>query len=364
MNEPRRILIIRPSALGDVCRSVPVLTSLRRAWPVATIDWLVQDAFAPAIEHHRDLDEVIRFPRRRFAAPWRPAVAREIVRFIRDLRRRRYDVVIDAQGLGRSAGLALLSGAGRRVGAAEAREGGWIAYTTRVRTAGIMHTVDAMLELLTALDVTPVRDMRLDVDPDAEAWWTARRSDTGWDARPYVVLAPTSRWASKRWPIERWVALRDRLLSEQPDAGIVVIGAPGEERQVDPLTTGGATMLMNLVGTASIAESMAVIRQAMVIVANDSAPLHMAVGLDVPCVALFGPTDERRVGPYGRMDSVVRGVARPDDRGVDHKRLEPGSSMMSAITVDAVCDAVARQCAEPCHDGVPRGASRGQDDRE
>jgi len=147
--QPRRILLVRPSALGDVCRTVPVLASLRQAFPDAGIDWVVQDTFVDAVRAHPAVDEVIPFPRRRLAGWWRsPRVAREAVRWFADLRRRRYDVVYDLQGLGRSGLMAFASGAPRRVGFRSAREFAWLGYTARHAPPHAEHVVDQMLELL------------------------------------------------------------------------------------------------------------------------------------------------------------------------------------------------------------------------
>ena len=122
-NSPRRILLIRPSALGDVCRTVPVLVSLKRAFPGAEVDWLVQDSFAAAVAHHPDLNGVVPFPRAALAR-WfsRPAVFRRAVEFLVDLGRRRYDMVIDCQGLLRSGLFTLATRAPVRVGYANAEE--------------------------------------------------------------------------------------------------------------------------------------------------------------------------------------------------------------------------------------------------
>src|SRR6266550_79225 len=98
-NDPERILIVRPSALGDVCRTVPVLASLKQGFPNAAIDWLVQDSFADAVRAHPDLNAVIEFPRTRFAAWWRPSVAADVARWLHGLGRAKYDLVLDCQGL-------------------------------------------------------------------------------------------------------------------------------------------------------------------------------------------------------------------------------------------------------------------------
>src|SRR5690349_12966590 len=142
--ESQRILIVRPSALGDVCRTVPVLASLRRAFPKAAIDWVVQEEFIPAVAAHPAVSELISFPRSRFAHWWRsPGCWPEIWRWFRSIRRRKYDLVVDCQGLGRSGLITFESKARHRVGLRSAREMAWLAYNHRVASSGpaTLHTV-------------------------------------------------------------------------------------------------------------------------------------------------------------------------------------------------------------------------------
>jgi len=365
--QPRRILLVRPSALGDVCRTVPVLASLRQAFPDAGIDWVVQDTFVDAVRAHPAVDEVIPFPRRRLAGWWRsPRVAREAVRWFADLRRRRYDVVYDLQGLGRSGLMAFASGAPRRVGFRSAREFAWLGYTARHAPPHAEHVVDQMLELLEREGLDTVRDMRLYAPDDAVAWWKgARRTQRLEENDAYAVLAPTSRWVSKRWPIERWAGLI-RPLRERGFARVVVIGAPGERSQVAPLLAGedsDSSPIIDLVGATDIAQTMAMIRDAGLVVANDSAPLHMAVGFDVPCVGLFGPTDPAFVGPYRRPESVVRTFDPQRDGPVNFRSNSAGDELMRRITrgmvverVDAVLSRTpsAREADVPAMEAVAR----------
>src|SRR5580698_2276888 len=132
---PQRILIIKPSAIGDVVHALPVLNLLRLKWPTAHISWLVSSACAGLLDGHPQLDEVIKFDRRRFGKGWRkPSAAAGLFGFTRALRKRQFDLVIDLQGLFRSGWLAAKTRAAVRVGPAEARELGWIFYTHRVRT--------------------------------------------------------------------------------------------------------------------------------------------------------------------------------------------------------------------------------------
>ncbi|MEQ8317210.1 MAG: glycosyltransferase family 9 protein [Phycisphaerales bacterium] len=311
-SEPERILIIRPSALGDVCRSVPVLAALRARWPHATIDWLVQDAFAPAIEAHPALSEVVAFPRRDLSPLARPDRLIAALRWGNGLRRRKYDLVVDCQGLMRSGLMTLATAAPVRVGAADARELAHLAYTRRVESEGGVHAVDRMLGLAQAAIDTygasePIAapDMRLYAP--AHAMQAAERLLGEAAQRPLVVLAPTSRWPAKQWPDERFAQLALAVL-DRTEASIAVVGGPGERTQCERTCalSHDHPRVIDLVARTGIAELMAIVQQAALVVANDSAALHMAVGFDRPLVALFGPTLTRLVGPYQRSSDVIQ----------------------------------------------------------
>ena len=283
---PGRILIIRPSALGDVCRTVPVLASLRRAYPEAKIDWVVRDSFLAGIAAHPALHEAIPFPRGRFARWWRsPAVGCEVYRWFRGLRRRRYDLVFDCQGLGRSGLIAWATGAARRVGFRSAREFAWLGYNVRVPAAA-PHTVDAMLSLLDGQGIATVADMRLYVADEDRRWWSRRREELRFGERSYAVLAPTARWPSKRWPIERWRAVAGAL----PEMGcerVVVIGAPGERDQVvgiEPKAPSARAALVDLVGETSVGQTMAVIAAA---IKKSVGGIHSLILLSIFLILVF-----------------------------------------------------------------------------
>jgi len=339
---PRSILLIRPSALGDVCRSVPVLASLRAAWPEARIDWLVQEEFSEVISAHPALDSVVSFPRARFRGAWRsPARTRDAISWAMGLRKGGWDLAIDCQGLARSALFSRLTGASRRIGFADARELGWIHYTTTV-TPEEIHAVDRMMSLVDALELPRVMDMRLYPPVEASEWWgrSGSRPDGG-----YLVFAPRSRWPSKEWPQKRWceLALRCRELGIED---IVLVGSPSEatsiERLADLIGASGADAprMHVLAGRTTVGQLMAVIERSVMVVGSDSAALHMAVGLDRPLVALFGPTDPSEVGPYGRGDRVVR-VPDASGRGHDYRSGDQPAPSMQAIDVEMVLEAMA-----------------------
>ncbi|MHC4784749.1 MAG: glycosyltransferase family 9 protein [Planctomycetota bacterium] len=366
MAQLKRILIVRPSALGDVCRTVPVLATLRRAWPQAVIDWLVQAEFATAIESHPALDEAVRFPRQRFARWWRSlSVARELAGWLADLGRRRYDLVVDCQGLGRSGLITWATRARRRVGPRGARELGWVGYNVRHPVPRAAHTVRQMMSLLVAEGLEPVYDMRLYAAEADRAWWAQRRREPGMAGGAYAVLAPTSRWPSKRWPQDRWSQLIGPL-GERGLRHIVLIGAPTERPQVQQIVDREPSVI-DLVGRASVGQTMAVIDDAALVIANDSAPLHMAVGFERPCVGLYGPTDPAAVGPWGADHAVVRAggpEAQPGRRFRDPKL---GDALMRLINVadvlqrvDCVMDRAATGGGEPAaadHARLPERAA-------
>jgi ADP-heptose:LPS heptosyltransferase len=319
---PRRILLIRPSALGDVCRSVPLAASLKAVWPESQLEWLVNAPYRDAVASHPAVDGIVAFDRARFVRSPAGAAA-----FLLGLRQRRYDLVIDAQGLARSGVFSWITRAPVRIAHRDAREGAWLAATRRVGSPPDRHTVDRMLDLLAPLGVPPVYDLRLTV-PDA-----ARRAihrDPSLTPGG-VVIAPTSLWPGKRWPIERFAELARRLVARGVEP-IVSIGGPRERDQCGPLlAVEGVT---DRVGRTSVAEMMAVIERSALVVANDSAALHIAVGLGRPIVALFGPTRTALVGPYGRDADVIQHVT-PADR-LDHKDHAAGRTLMERISVDEV----------------------------
>lgn len=369
--EPSRILLIRPSALGDVCRTVPVLASLRRAYPRAEIDWLVQDAFQDAVWHHPGLAHTIPFPRHTLGRSLLRGRPGPLLRFLADLRRREYDLVVDAQGLFRSGFFAWGTRARRRVGHADAREFGWLGLTDRVRAPAGAHTVDRMLALVRALGVDPVADLRLYTGPAERAWVrtiepiaralppstpaVGERADAP-TTPGLVVLAPTSRWPAKRWPADRFAALARALLDAESVRAIVVVGGASERGQCGPLLDLASRdpRVVDLVGKTSVGQLMALVQASSLVVANDSAVIHMAVGFDRPAVALYGPTRVDRVGPYtgqrtppAAARTIVLQHVRPGE-AMAHKA--PDTSQIERISLVEVLGA-ATACLAP--DGCP-----------
>ncbi len=341
MDDPKRILIVRPSALGDVCRTVGVLVSLRKAYPEARIDWVVQEEFSAAIRSHPALDGTIEFPRVRMGHWWRsPARAREVLHWLRELRQGGYDLVFDLQGLGRSGMMTWVTGASRRVGRRWARELGWLGYNVRHSWPTDRHTVEQMMSLLVAEGIAPIYDLTLYVAQEHRRWWASQPQARG----AYAVLAPTSRWPSKRWPAANFSALIGPLLERGFDR-VIMIGSPREvdqTRGIAPADGKARAAVVDLVGRTSLGQTMAVIAGAELVIANDSAPLHMAVGFARPCLGLYGPTDPARVGPYGHREAVLRGFSPAPGQSVNYRDRRLGDSLMRLIRPGAVLERVDR----------------------
>ena len=342
MTPPSRILIIRPSALGDVCRSVPVLASLRHAFPGAQIDWLVQDSFAPAIASHPALSGVVAFPRAKLREWYRPSVAPDVKRFLHDLSERKYDLVLDCQGLFRSGLFAIATKSPRRIGFDNAAELGWLGLTERVHSPRSAHAVDRMLTLAEHVGARPVYDMQLYTAPQDRSWAEAQQ---GLETSGHAVIAPMTRWPGKQWPLERFADLTRRLIAGDVPGihHVVLVGSPSEREQGAELVAefAGDERVVDMIGRTSVGQLMALIECCSLLVGCDSAAVHMAVGFHRPLVALYGPTRVERVGPYGRSAHVVQRLIPGDVR--DHKDAAAGQIMMNRITVQDVIDCTRTQ---------------------
>ena len=297
---PRRILIIKPSALGDVVHALPVLNLLRRRWPGSHIAWVVGGAFASLLEGHPQLDEVIRFERRRFGRGWRdPGAAVGLFQFMRNLRRGGFDLVLDLQGLLRSGWMTMRTRAPMRVGFADARELAHLFYTHRVAVhSQDRHAVDRYLKLCESIGCgrSPVEFTFHVTDEDRQ-----HVTDLLGDERPYAVLLPGTNWPTKRWPVDYFAELVSPL-RRQFGLEAVIAGGPDVAEIASQIPRA-----INLIGkTSNLRQLVALLERADLVIANDSGPMHIAAALNRPLVTMFGPTNPLRTGPYGRLDSVVR----------------------------------------------------------
>lgn len=308
MQPARRILIIKPSSLGDVATAMPILTDIRRAWPDAQIDWLIHPSLADLLRGHEAIHELIPFDRKQLGPWWyKPAATKLLTQLIRRLREAHYDDVIDAQGLFRSAFLTRITGAKVRIGFANAREGAPLVYTHKVTLPKKPQVaVVRMRQLLQPLGIPfdGPAEARMPVNPEAAARVAALLGPA-----PRIMLIPGARWDTKRWSGDGYIEIGRRLVA----AGmpIAILGSPDEKTLCDAiagliLPSREDPRLVNLAGRTKMADMIAALASAKLIIGNDSGPLHVAVALNRPTVSIYGPTNPEFVGPYGQLDRVVR----------------------------------------------------------
>lgn len=363
---PQRILLIKPSSLGDIVHALPVLAGLRAKYPHAQIAWLAGNTFAPLLAGHTLLNEVIPFDRARYGRMLQsPRVFVEFMRFVWNLRKRRFDLVLDLQGLIRSGFLAWATGARQRVGPSEARELAWAFYTRRITSPDPeAHAVDKLLHLARALDL-PVDPPQFDLGLSPDELTAARDRLTAaaqnvfgagapQAANRYIGIVLGARWDSKRWPLDRWAVLLDRLHAEGfPPC--VLLGGPSDRTSADTLLSECRSPVLDLVGRTSLRALAALLAHMHLVICHDSGPMHIAAALRKPLVALFGPTSPRRTGPYSDTAHVVTlGLAcapcyrRQCPLGHHH--------CMRQLSVDAVLERVrelSAACPPDCRTSVP-----------
>lgn len=303
---PAAILVIRLSAIGDVIMASGLLPALRAAYPEARIGWLTDEANADLLRHHPRLDRLHLWPRRRWRELRRAGQYRQFLRealeFIRALRRERYALVLDLQGLLKSGIWARLSGGRRRIGLGS-REGSGLLMTEvldrRVDSPKIGKEYRKLAEFLGA----PPDAFRLDIAVSAESRAAARellRAEGV--AGDYAVIAPFTTRPQKHWFDERWAELA-RALAAQRGWPVVMLGGPGDRERAEAIAGLAGGGLVNLAGRTRLNQCAAVIEGAKLLVGVDTGLTHLGIALGVPTLALFGSTR-----PYldtGRPDARV-----------------------------------------------------------
>ncbi|NLF30005.1 MAG: glycosyltransferase family 9 protein [Planctomycetes bacterium] len=299
---PRNVLIVKPSALGDVITALPVLRGLRRTFGTEVrIDWLLSGSCAAAVAADPHLDAVVLFDRKRYGALWRNAAAvKDFLAFCRKLRAARYDWVLDLQGLFRSGLFTAVTRAPVRAGFQAAREGAALAYThTLPAAAAPLHTVDRNIALarIVGIDGRGEDFFTLHVPPAARAWadeFAAAYADG------FVVAAPATRWTTKLYPTRHWRGVLAALARRRP---VVLVAGAGEAALTAPLAD--LDGVIDLTGRTTIEQLIALIGAAKGLISGDSAAMHIAAALGTPQVTLIGPTDPARTGPYRVAGGLV-----------------------------------------------------------
>jgi heptosyltransferase-1 len=356
---PPRVLIVRVGAMGDVLHGMPAVAALRAAMPKAFIAWAIEPRWAPLLRVSNDaeagsvamplVDCVHLVPAKAWSkAPLSLVTGKSIAGLRRELRDGRYDIAVDLQGTIRSSVIAKMTGAARVIGNDRPREGAarWL-FSERVPTQ-TPHVVEQAAELLShALGNWLVPAVApLPIDADAEDWCDGvvppQRERT-------VFLAPTAGWGAKQWPVERYGAIAQAL--NYRGCRVLVNAAPGGDAVADAVVaaSGGTAEAV----PSTLPQMIAVLRRVALVIAGDSGPLHLAAALNVPVVALFGPTDPARNGPWGTEARVLRHALSV----TNHRRHAAVEAGLAQITADEVLAAALEMLGYAGSADLPAGGA-------
>lgn len=283
----KRILAVKLSSLGDLFHALPAVALIREGLGV-DIDWACHDAYAGLVRCFEPVSRVLAFPRH----SWR----RDGPAFLKELRAERYDLALDLQGLLKSALVARAARSRCVVGPSFHREGACLFYDDVVGQRNRdRHAIDECLDAARYLSV-----------PDRPVRFPIRIPDYRLDApRPRVGILARSRREEKNWPIPRFAEVA-RALQERARATVILLGSEADRADVAALKAELGDCAIDLCGRTSLTELLGLLKQLDLLVTVDSGPMHMAAAVGTPVVAVFGPTDPVRVGPYGEGHCVIR----------------------------------------------------------
>ena len=297
-----KVFILKPSSLGDVVQALPVLRLIKRHLPASQIFWWLDSNLVPLLEGDRDLAGIIPFNRQRWTSPFRWG---EVWRSVRVIREHRFDWVIDLQSLMRSGVVAWLADGARTVGLDDAREGARGFYDVIVRRPSYhTHAVDWYLGALPLLGVPVDKDfVWLPEQPEVSR---AVRDRWHPEGGRWIALQPGARWENKRWPFGHFVTMVKVLAERHADLRFAILGGNADRELGEAISAAAPGRCLDLTGRTSLPEMVEWSRLCELMVTNDTGPMHVAAALGRPVVALFGPTEPRRTGPYGQVDRVLR----------------------------------------------------------
>ncbi len=311
-----RILIVKLSSLGDLFHALPAVHNLKIKLQ-ADIHWVVQNEYHDLVKCFSDVDKVIPFDRKNFP--------KSLKQFVTELRSTEYDMVIDMQGLMKSALITMLARGKRKIGPSFHREGTLLLYP---EVAGKRnkkrHAVEENFDVIKHLgleQIAPEFPINLPKKEFAEK-------------KPRVALLPSSRWPSKNWPPDCFTELAQHLM-ETCNASIFLLGGPEDAGLCGNIAESLGGHAVNMAGRNTLIETASLLKEMDLLISNDSGPVHIAAALNTPVLAIFGPTDPQRTGPYGSQHHII--AASMDCRPCFSKSCRSGSTRcMSAISPSTV----------------------------
>ncbi|MGM0424146.1 MAG: glycosyltransferase family 9 protein [Thermodesulfobacteriota bacterium] len=341
-NKPKSILIIRLSAIGDIVMASGVIPVLRKHFPEASLDWLVQSECAQLLQGHAGLRRTISWPRQTWQQLWSQGKLLELSRqfrsLVKELRSQEYDLVLDLQGLWKSAWLAWICKSGHKVGL-DSREGSkWVLDKVCRSSPGDRRMASEYLHLLQELGLH-TQDFHLGLQSRSEDQIQARELLQAHGVQgEYAVFCPFSTREQKLWPLQHWLVLAG-LLQERVGLQMVLLGGPADREMAEYLQSKSSCRLVNLAGETNLIQSLALVKGASLLIGVDTGLTHMGIMSQTPSVALFGSTC-----PYlwtGRQDSVVLYQERDCSPCRRHPNCNGQYQCMQDLSPELVCQTAA-----------------------
>jgi heptosyltransferase-1 len=300
----KNILVVKLSAIGDVIHALPVSYALKETFPDAKVTWVVEPPAYDLLTNNPYIDHIIVFEKKKFKSI--NGFFENFPAFSAELKKIKYDVVLDLQGLGKSAVIAWMSGAPLKLGCSNMRElSNWVSKPVCGSNQN-GHIVERYLDVVRALGckvekvVFPVEITEKEADIATKLMRQAGMNSNN----PYVVLAVGANWANKRWPTKFYAALVDALYAKEI-IPVVIGGGVIDSRLVAEINEKAEIPAVDLVGKTTLKQLAYMIKNAKAVVGGDTGPMHLAAGLGKPVVMLMGPTDTNRNGPYGQAQNAI-----------------------------------------------------------
>ena len=339
-----RFLVIRLSSIGDIVHALPAVSALGETFPEAEIDWVVETRYAELLEGNHFVHRLVKLDtlgwRRRLSSP---QTRRDVTQSIRALRQSEYDVAVDFQGIWKSALLARLSRSQRRVGFAEywLREpGAAIFYTERVAPRERQHVIEWNLALVEHRGAHTGRwHFPLPRRPEDESYVEENLARRG--TPEFILINPGGGWPAKCWAPENYAELIRRLEAEIPWR-VLLTGSPAEEPAIQGILMQAAARRAAYF-PSTLLQYVALARRARLFVGGDTGPLHLAAAVGTPIVAIYGPTDPLRNGPFSPSD-IVLAIRGP----INYTRRAPKPSYISGISAESVLAAIRERLRKAC----------------
>ena len=302
------ILIVKLSAIGDVIHTIPSLVALRKLYPDAHITWVIEEAAAELVNNHPYLNEVIISRRKSWAKDLQNGQIRrplrEIRSFLKKLRKHPYDLVIDFHGLLKSSLIVLLSRGKRKLGYDSLQELSGLFLNEKIPEDMNKHAVDRYLDFPRYLGAN-INDAEftLPLTDESEAAGQLLFDQYGLENKKFIAINPVAFWETKLWDDDKFAQLAD-LIAANLYINVVFTGS--EKEPIEKIIALAKSRPVNLGGNTSLLDLAYLYKRAMMVITTDSGPMHLAAAAGTSVIALFGPTDPARTGPYGTGHTIIR----------------------------------------------------------